>query len=255
MELNDVRDIPSRCVLDSHLWKRCIEYTALASLKYCFSDKYRHLRKAEAPDLQDHKNSVAIEVTNSVTPTDAQIIGEFTKLSQVSTEAQKEKCRQKISQNGAKLICDGFMAWNFRSPETGINEIVNAFVRKLNKVSIYRQSGFEKIYLPKWEKITGLYCNSWQTKYMTTRWGTCNTNTRKIWFNLQLAKKPIECLEYVVLHELAHLKVRNHGKDFIAIMDQYMPYWRETKKLLNELKLDHMDEVEGYDAMHDITCD
>lgn len=145
MELNDVRDIPSRCVLDSHLWKRCIEYTALASLKYCFSDKYRHLRKAEAPDLQDHENSVAIEVTNSVTPTDAQIIGEFTKLSQVSTEAQKEKCRQKISQNGAKLICDGFMAWNFRSPETGINEIVNAFVRKLNKVSIYRQSGFEKI--------------------------------------------------------------------------------------------------------------
>ena len=145
MELNDVRDIPSRCVLDSHLWKRCIEYTALASLKYCFSDKYRHLRKAEAPDLQDHENSVAIEVTNSVTPTDAQIIGEFTKLSQVSTEAQKEKCRQKISQKGAKLICDGFMAWNFRSPETGINEIVNAFVRKLNKVSIYRQSGFEKI--------------------------------------------------------------------------------------------------------------
>lgn len=72
--------------------------------------------------------------------------------------------------------------------------------------------------------ITGLYCDSLQTKY-------------------------------IVLHELAHLKVRNHGKDFIAIMDQYMPYWRETKKLLNELKLDHMDEVEGYDAMHDITCD
>ena len=95
------------------------------------------------------------------------------------------------------------------------------------------------------KKITGLYCDSWQTKYMTTRWGTCNTNTRKIWLNLQLAKKPMECLEYVILHELAHLKVRNHGKDFIAIMDQYMPYWRETRKLLNELKLDHMDGVEG----------
>lgn len=125
---------------------------------------------------------------------------------------------------------------------------VNEWHRSLLKEKI-------EIYLPKWEKITGLYCDSWQTKYMTTRWGTCNTNTRKIWFNLQLAKKPMECLEYVVLHELAHLKVRNHGKDFIAIMDQYMPYWRETKKLLNELKLDHMDEVEGYDAMHDITCD
>ena len=53
-------------------------------------------------------------------------------------------------------------------------------------------------YLPKWEKITGLYCSGWQSKYMTTKWGTCNTNTRKIWLNLQLAKKPIECLEYVI---------------------------------------------------------
>ena len=51
------------------------------------------------------------------------------------------------------------------------------------------------------EKIIGLYRDSWQTKYMTTRWETCNTNTRKIWLNLQLAKKPIECLEYVILHE------------------------------------------------------
>lgn len=95
--------------------------------------------------------------------------------------------------------------------------------------------------LPKWERITELYCSSWQSKYMTTRWGTCNTGTRKIWLNLQLAKKPVECLEYVILHELAHLKVRNHGPDFVAIMDQYMPQWRERKKLLNESKLDYMD--------------
>ena len=75
---------------------------------------------------------------------------------------------------------------------------------------------------------------------MTTRWGTCNTNTRKIWLNLQLAKKPIECLEYVILHELAHLRVRNHSKDFVTIMDQYMPYWREKRALLNDSKLDFM---------------
>ena len=97
-------------------------------------------------------------------------------------------------------------------------------------------------YLPKWEKITGLYCDSWQTKYMTTRWGTCNTNSRKIWFNLQLAKKPIECLEYVILHELAHLKIKGHNKEFVALLDKYMPYWRDTRKLLNELKLDYMEE-------------
>ena len=110
---------------------------------------------------------------------------------------------------------------------------VNEWYRDLLKERI-------NVYLPKWEQITGLYCNSWQTKYMTTRWGTCNTNTRKIWLNLQLAKKPIECLEYVILHELAHLKVKNHGEDFIAILDTYMPYWRDTRKLLNELKLDYL---------------
>lgn len=114
---------------------------------------------------------------------------------------------------------------------------VNEWYRDLLKEKI-------SIYLPKWEQITGLYCDSWQTKYMTTRWGTCNTNTRKVWFNLQLAKKPIECLEYVILHELAHLKVKNHGKDFIAILDMYMPYWRETKKLLNGFKLDYMESKE-----------
>ena len=96
-------------------------------------------------------------------------------------------------------------------------------------------------YLPKWEKKTGLYCDSWQTKYMTTRWGTCNTNTKKIWFNLQLAKKPVECIEYIILHELAHLKVKNHGNDFVAILDSYMPYWRETKKKLNEQILDYLE--------------
>ena len=112
---------------------------------------------------------------------------------------------------------------------------VNEWYRTLLKEKI-------EIYLPKWENITGLHCDSWQTKYMTTRWGTCNTNTRKIWLNLQLAKKPIECLEYVILHELAHLKVRNHSKEFVAIMDQYMPYWKDTKKLLNDLKLDYMEE-------------
>lgn len=99
-----------------------------------------------------------------------------------------------------------------------------------------------EIFLPKWESITGLHCDAWQTKNMTTRWGTCNTNTRKIWLNLQLAKKPIDCLEYVILHELLHLKVRNHSQEFVDLMDRYMPYWRETKKLLNDLILDYMED-------------
>lgn len=96
-------------------------------------------------------------------------------------------------------------------------------------------------YLPVWENRTNLRCSSWQTKYMTTRWGTCNTKTGKIWINLQLAKKPLGCLEYVILHELTHLKIRNHGKDFVAFMDKYMPYWREIRKQLNNSTLDYLE--------------
>lgn len=95
--------------------------------------------------------------------------------------------------------------------------------------------------LPKWIEITGLRPDSWQTKNMTTRWGTCNVKTRKIWLNLQLAKKPIDCLEYVILHELAHLEVKNHNDQFIAIMDRHMPNWREIRKKLNDQILDYME--------------
>lgn len=114
----------------------------------------------------------------------------------------------------------------------------SAFVNEWYREQLKKQVS---ILLPKWEKLTGLYASSWQIKYMTTRWGTCNTATKKIWLNLQLAKKPIDCLEYVILHELAHIKVRNHGEDFVNIMNLYMPYWREIRKKLNDLKLDYME--------------
>lgn len=99
--------------------------------------------------------------------------------------------------------------------------------------------------LPKWEKTTGLYADSWQTKYMTTRWGTCNVQSKKIWFNLQLAKKPLDCLEYVILHELAHLREKTHNAAFVEIMDLYMPNWREIREVLNNQILDYMDPSTG----------
>lgn len=112
-----------------------------------------------------------------------------------------------------------------------------AFVNEWYRNSL--KAEIERV-LPIWEKQTDLYCNSWQTKYMTTKWGTCNTKTGKIWINLQLAKKPPECLEYVILHELTHLKVKNHGDEFTNFMDNHMPYWRDTRKLLNDSTLDYM---------------
>lgn len=112
-----------------------------------------------------------------------------------------------------------------------------AFVHEWYRVRLKNE--VEK-YLRKWEGITGLHCSGWQSKYMTTKWGTCNSSTGKIWINLQLAKKPTECLEYVILHELAHLKVKDHGPEFVAILDRYMPLWREIKRRLNDSKLDYL---------------
>jgi len=95
--------------------------------------------------------------------------------------------------------------------------------------------------LPKWEKITDLKATEWQTKYMSTRWGTCNTKIGKIWLNLQLAKKTPECLEYVILHELVHLVEKNHNERFVSLMDKFMPMWREIKVTLNGQTLDYME--------------
>jgi len=111
---------------------------------------------------------------------------------------------------------------------------VREWYRELLKSEILRV-------LPKWEKITGLKCNSWQTKYMTTRWGTCNADKKRVWLNLQLAKKTPECLEYIILHELIHLAEKKHNERFIALMNKYMPMWREVKKTLNEQILDYME--------------
>lgn len=111
---------------------------------------------------------------------------------------------------------------------------IREWYRKLLKSEITRL-------LPKWEKVTGLKAAGWQTKYMTTRWGTCNIKTGKIWLNLQLAKKTPECLEYIILHELVHLTEKNHNERFVSLMDSYMPMWREIKKTLNGQTLDYME--------------
>lgn len=74
-------------------------------------------------------------------------------------------------------------------------------------------------------------------KKMRTRWGTCNLRAKRIWLNLELAKKPPECLEYVVVHELVHLLERKHNAVFVAYMDKHLPNWRHLKGELNRLPM------------------
>lgn len=95
--------------------------------------------------------------------------------------------------------------------------------------------------IEKWEKKIGVQAQAYGIKKMRTRWGTCNPKAKRIWLNLELAKKPLECIEYIVVHELVHLKERSHKERFITLMDEYMPKWRFYRDELNRLPFSHVD--------------
>jgi len=94
----------------------------------------------------------------------------------------------------------------------------------------------------KCEKLVGIQAKEWQIKNMRTKWGTCNIEAKRIWLNLQLAKKTPECLEYVIIHELVHFLEKSHNDIFRTHMDKFYPNWRTVKVHLNEQMLDHMEE-------------
>ena len=91
-------------------------------------------------------------------------------------------------------------------------------------------------------KYTLMYCrkmnvtfDNYHIRKMKTKWGSCNADKSIINFNIELIKKPAECIEYIVVHEMVHLLVRNHNQDFVILMDKYLPNWRILKQRLNEL--------------------
>ena len=93
--------------------------------------------------------------------------------------------------------------------------------------------------IAKWEPILGVKAADWGIKVMRTRWGTCNTVSKRIWLNLELAKKPPQCLEYIVVHELIHLRERHHNDRFQALLSEAMPNWKVLRTQLNRSPLAH----------------
>ena len=93
-------------------------------------------------------------------------------------------------------------------------------------------------------QTTGIEADDFRIKNMKTRWGTCNIPQRRIWVNLQLVKKPPECLDYVLIHELVHLVEANHTHRFHEWVEKYCPTWREAEKALKEMPLDYINEGE-----------
>lgn len=98
--------------------------------------------------------------------------------------------------------------------------------------------------IAKWEPEIGVTVAEYRIKKMKTRWGSCNIDARRIWLNLELAKKPPACLEYVLVHEMVHLLERRHNDRFRRLMDRFLPQWRLHRDELNRAPLAH--EEWGY---------
>jgi len=109
----------------------------------------------------------------------------------------------------------------------------------------YRQRLREQIppLIAKWEPKIGVEVADWGIKKMKTRWGTCTVEARRIWLNLELAKKPASCLEYILVHEMVHLLERHHNERFRALMDSFLPNWPLHRDELNRAPLAHEEWV------------
>jgi predicted metal-dependent hydrolase len=107
----------------------------------------------------------------------------------------------------------------------------------------YRERLREQIppLLRKWERRVGVNVAEARIRRMKTRWGSCNAAARRIWLNLELAKKPVSSLEYILVHEMIHIHERRHGARFREMMDVTMPGWQLHRDELNRAPLPHED--------------
>lgn len=133
-------------------------------------------------------------------------------------------------------------------------------IRKKTHIDLYiksnttikqREKLFEKFYrseltkiipkLEKWQNKVGANAKEVKIRKMKTKWGTCNNKDKRIWLNLELAKKPLHCIDYVFVHELVHLKERKHSDKFIQLLESAYPKWKQTKNELNQGILSHFE--------------
>lgn len=130
--------------------------------------------------------------------------------------------RIQIIQTGAAI--------NMKTPigveEAARQAALNAWYRRQLQAAITRQ-------VPPREAVVGVHASAWRIRDMTSRWGTCQTQTGVITLNLQLVKRKPAYLDYVITHELTHLLEPSHNARFYALMDEFYPGWRQMRALLN----------------------
>ena len=120
----------------------------------------------------------------------------------------------------------------FRTSREERERILDNFYRSEIKKQI-------PVLISKWEKTMKIHVGEFRIKKMKTKWGTCSQKNQRVWINLELAKKPLRCLEYIIVHEMTHLIEKNHTDEFRRLMDSFLPQWIQYKEELNRAPLCH----------------
>lgn len=97
--------------------------------------------------------------------------------------------------------------------------------------------------IAKWELLLNVKVERFFVQRMKTKWGSCNHQAHSIRLNTELSKKPKECLEYVVIHEMVHLLEPTHNSRFISLMDQFISQWKFYRDKLNQLPVSHEEWI------------
>ena len=135
-------------------------------------------------------------------------------------------------QSGVELNADGIIELHCppKSSRKAREELIDNFYRTELEKSV-------PSLIHKWEQIVNVKILDWRIRKMKTRWGTCNPHARRIWINLELAKRPTYCLEYLICHELVHLLEKRHNARFKNFMTMFLPEWREVQRELKQISI------------------
>jgi predicted metal-dependent hydrolase len=142
------------------------------------------------------------------------------------------------------IACQGAAKLIVRTPgtmELHARAGLSAGQREKVLLSWYRERLKELIppLIDKWQNRVGVRAEEWAIRKMKTKWGACNAEACRIWLNLELAKKPVQCLEYIIVHELVHLLERHHNDNFTELMNKFLPQWKTRRAELNVAPLAH----------------
>lgn len=188
-------------------------YASIAHIQHVLASKKNWIREARNRCLAEH----AISHPTSKLMTGALIPFLGTNYL-LSIRACEEKPRLFLSNNF--LVCE-------------LHDCSSLDLAQLSQW--YRQQFYALLppLIDKWQNHTGIKIKDVRLKQMKTRWGSCNTVTRGLWLNLHLVKKPLICIEYVLLHEMLHLLEKGHNRHFYALMTQFMPDWKNHHRHLH----------------------